>query len=115
MLKLLLDENIGHLAAFELREQGHDVKTILEVSPGLDDEAVLALAKEDARVLITSDRDFGRLIFVNSKKHVGVIYLRLKKESPENIVRAITEVLRQYDGKIRHSFITVSEADIRIR
>ena len=115
MLKLLLDENIGYLVLSALRGKGYDVKSILEENPSLDDAAVLALAEKEQRILVTLDKDFGRLIFLNSKKHVGVIFLRLRKESPANILALLTDIFSRYQDKLLHRFVTVSENNIRFR
>jgi len=115
MLKLLLDENIGYLVVRDLRSQGYDVKSILEEKPSLDDVAVLKLAEKERRILVTLDKDFGKLIFLNSRKHVGVIFLRPQKESPANILALLTNVLKSYQNKLPNRFVTVSESNIRFR
>jgi predicted nuclease of predicted toxin-antitoxin system len=113
--KFLLDENIGTVVAEGLRGRGYDVKSILEEASGLDDKTVLACARKERRILVTLDRDFGRLVFLQSHKHVGVIYVRLVKESPDNVFAVLQTVLKQYGSKIRGKFVTVSEGAIRIR
>ena len=115
MLKLLLDENIGRIVAQGLRSQGYDIKSILEEHPSLDDASVLLLAQKERRILVTLDKDFGKLIFLNSNKHVGVIFLRLKKESPENILAVLTDILSRYKNKLRNRFITSPESSIRLK
>ena len=42
-----------------LAESGHDVRSCLEVDPRATDEALLALAREEQRVLITDADDRG--------------------------------------------------------
>jgi len=115
MLKLLLDENIGYATAGELRRQGHNVKSILEKHPSLDDVSVLTIAEKERRILVTLDKDFGKLIFLNSRKHMGVIFLRPKKESPENVIRILTSVIERYGDKLINRFVTVSEDSVRLR
>lgn len=115
MLKLLLDENIGPFVARELRSVGYDVKSVLEECPGFSDEVVLALAKEEERILVTLDRDFGRLVFLNSRKHVGVVYLRLTLETSEEIFAFLTRVLEERRDDIPNHFVTVSNSGVRVR
>ena len=48
--------------------------------PGTDsvtpsDEALLALAREESRVLITEDKDFGELVFLRGLPHPGIVRL----------------------------------------
>ena len=77
-MRLLLDENISSRAAHELSQAGHDMLRVAAVSPSVDDEGVLALARDDSRTLVTFDSDFGDLIFkVGLKPPPGIIYLRM--------------------------------------
>ena len=114
MLKLLLDENIGYLVLEELRKRDYDAKSILESNRGTDDETVLRLASEEGRILVTLDRDFGRLVFLKSQRHVGVIFLRLSKETSQNVFSVLLAVLKNYGDKVQNRFVTVSESGIRI-
>jgi predicted nuclease of predicted toxin-antitoxin system len=61
-MRFLADESIEKPVVDELRRSGHDVLSIQERSPGVDDDTVLQLAVNDNRILITSDKDFGELI-----------------------------------------------------
>jgi len=115
MVKLLLDENIGGKVADHLKQQGFDVVSILQEYPGSRDETVIDLALKSERLLVTLDRDFGRLVFVESHTHVGVLYLRLRKESVDNIVKVILGVLKQYVDKLPRRFSVATETTIRIR
>lgn len=45
-----------------LRAAGHDVIEVADVTPQADDERVAAQAKARVAILITEDRDFGRLV-----------------------------------------------------
>src|SRR3989344_6046167 len=94
--KLLLDENIGRIPERFLVEQGYDITTIALNDVGLRDESVLQKALQEGRILITLDKDFGRLIYQQSKHHVGVLFLRPKKESGEKIRALINSVLDSY-------------------
>ena len=113
--KLLLDENIGVLTITALRKEGYAILSILEDFPSASDEEVLDMAQRQGRVLVTLDKDFGRLIFQYSQKHVGVIFLRLKKESAENINKVLIKILDEYSDKLEGKFLTVSEKNVRIK
>lgn len=61
-----------------LAAEGHDVVFIADQSPAADDRRVLALAREQARVLVTFDADFGELVFQHGEAPPpAIVYLRL--------------------------------------
>ena len=47
------------------------------MDPGIDDERVLRLADSQGALLLTSDKDFGELVFRQRLLHSGVILFRL--------------------------------------
>jgi predicted nuclease of predicted toxin-antitoxin system len=63
-VKLLLDEHLSRSIARILRDAGYDVLSVVEDHRGTTDVDLLALAREEGRVLITRDRDFSRHIFL---------------------------------------------------
>ena len=115
MVKLLLDENIDSRVTKLLRSRGYDASSIAELKPGLKDAEVLKLARKEKRILITHDRDFGRLVFLHSKKHTGVVYIRLKNESVKRVTGVLSDLFSRYEQRILKSFTTVSDSGVRFR
>jgi predicted nuclease of predicted toxin-antitoxin system len=75
-LKFLVDACAGGLLARALREDGHNVVDLLDGGGlGVADEEILDRALAEGRVLITVDKDFGALIFLERRSHAGVIRL----------------------------------------
>lgn len=72
-MKILADENVDYPIVRALRELGFDVAYIIEISPGIPDDEVISLATNQARVLITGDKDFGTLVFRNKMVSEGVV------------------------------------------
>ncbi len=63
-MKFLLDESADFPLASFLKQLGHDVTAIAHDYPhALKDREVLSIAREEQRILIANDRDFGELIF----------------------------------------------------
>lgn len=113
--RVLLDENIGAIVAVRLRELGYEVTSILEASPGADDESVLARALKEDSIFVTLDRDFGRLVFLESRNHAGIIYIRLRKESPANTMDVLLSLFEEYGEKLKGKFTTVTDGVVRMR
>jgi hypothetical protein len=59
-----------------LRAAGFDVVAVVEKAPGSTDERVIELARVESRIVLTEDRDFGRLVFAAIRATSGVIYIR---------------------------------------
>ena len=76
-MRLLADENIDRPITRWLTSQGHDAVEVMAEAPGATDESVIALSRRTNRVLLTFDRDIGRLLLADPRPHPGVVYLRL--------------------------------------
>jgi predicted nuclease of predicted toxin-antitoxin system len=64
MAKFLANENVPGAAVRAAQEAGVDLTWVSDLSPGADDESVLAMAKTGERVVVTFDKDFGELAFL---------------------------------------------------
>lgn len=95
-MKLLTNENIPFASVLRLRALGYDVAAIGESHKSISDEAVISLANDEARTIITFDRDYGTLIFQQGLKSVkGVIYLRLEQYEPEDPADLVHQLITQ--------------------
>jgi hypothetical protein len=75
-MKLLLDQDVYAATARFLRDSGHDLITASDVGRSrATDAELLGLAYQQERVIVTRDRDFGELVFLEDMR-AGVIYLR---------------------------------------
>lgn len=113
-MKFLVDECIGPTVAEWLKQNGYNVISIYDDLQGIDDNMVLEKALLENRVLITSDKDFGEIIFKNNKQHCGVILLRLINEKPINKIVILKNLLQNYHQDILGNFIVVTEKTVRI-
>jgi len=113
-MRFLIDECTGPLVARWLRQFQHDVISIYEESRGLDDDGVLQKAVADNRILITNDKDFGKMIFREGKPHKGVILLRLGDERAANKIKVLKLLLEQYAAQLAGNFVVVTETTVRI-
>ena len=62
-MRFLVDESTGKRLHALLKEAGHDSIFVGDIMSGSHDEAVLAKAEREKRILITDDKDFGELVF----------------------------------------------------
>jgi predicted nuclease of predicted toxin-antitoxin system len=96
MAKYLANENVPAEAVAAARQAGHDLAWIDEIMPGADDDAVLAHALAEGRVLVTFDKDFGEMAYRQGKQAThGVILMRPRLRSPDDLSRFLVTVLSQ--------------------
>jgi predicted nuclease of predicted toxin-antitoxin system len=80
-----------------------------------DDKEILRKAKEQGRILITRDRDFGGLVFVEGLGG-GVIYLRMLPSTQNAVHEELKRVLKIYDEEdLKKAFVVVGPGRHRHR
>ena len=62
-MNFVADESVDFPVIQILRQQGFNVLCVSEEFPSKDDEYVLEMANSTGRLLITSDKDFGELVY----------------------------------------------------
>ena len=112
-MRFVVDECAGPSVAAWLTSLGHEVYSVFDEKPGMDDENVLAKAASEEQILITIDKDFGEMIFRERREHKGVILLRLSDERSFNKIAVLQEVLENYSERIPGQFVTATENKIR--
>jgi predicted nuclease of predicted toxin-antitoxin system len=113
-MRFLVDECTGPRVADWLTNQGRDVFSAFHQSRGASDEELLNRANAEDRILITNDRDFGELIFRESRPHRGVVFLRLHDERAANKIRVVEQLLANHSDRLPGQFVVVTESQLRI-
>jgi len=97
-----------------LTNLAHDVRLVGENDPSFSDEKVLSLAHQEGRLVITQDKDFGELVFVQHRPHTGIIRF-LDMPVAEQVV-AMQELLSSYQPDLESgAMIVVTRGRIRVR
>ena len=97
-----------------MTDLGHDVLSARERFPNASDEALLALAHEESRVLVTEDKDFGELVFLRGLPHPGIV--RLVEMTPRERAEAMRTLIERHADEMRDgAIIVVTETRVRIR
>jgi predicted nuclease of predicted toxin-antitoxin system len=115
-MKFLFDQSADFRLIPHLRELGHDVAAISRNYPhGLADEDVLAIARDEQRILLVADRDFGELIFQQGLLHAGVLFFRLPGVPLQTKIEQLNRVLNERAEELeRGAFLVVTPGRIRI-
>ena len=107
-MRLVCDEGVDRQIVERLRAGEHEVVYIAEVAQGATDEEVLRRAAQEKALLLTTDKDFGELVFRQQRSPHGVVLLRLAGLSQERKAAAVATALARYgheleNGLHRHS------------
>lgn len=109
-MKFLIDEDISPKIAAFLKKLGYSAIHIREIQLSLEDYQILEIAVTKNCVVITEDRDFGELVFKESRIHSGVIFLRLEDQTLNNTWKVLNWLLSKYsERKFEGAFVTVTE------
>ncbi len=106
-MRFKLDENFGRSIQKLIQDGGHDCKTVREENlRGAPDPEVLEAAKEEKRILVTMDHDFGNVLFYPPEKTSGIAVInppgRSSLELLHLLVLTLLEALksRDIDGRL---------------
>jgi len=113
-LKFLLDANVGSTIAQALLDAGHDVVRAALAFPDASDVSILATALAEDRILITADRDFGRLVFQHeADQPQAIIYIRFEPDQIADIVPRLMPLLD--DPELKGHLTVVGHENTRRR
>jgi predicted nuclease of predicted toxin-antitoxin system len=114
-MRLCANENLPEDCILRLRQDGHDVLWIRETAPGSSDDSVLTRARDENRLLITFDKDFGELVFRHgAKASQGIVLFRIAQPSAEVVAARVAAILASRDDWAG-SFSVVEESAVRMR
>jgi predicted nuclease of predicted toxin-antitoxin system len=115
-VNLVANEGVDHPVVERLRQEGHDVVYVAELSPSITDEEVLQQANARSAVLLTADRDFGELVFRRGLVHSGVVLFRLAGLATMTKAEIVAQVFRDHTGELIGAFsVVLSPGQVRIR
>lgn len=112
-MRLLADANIGRGIIQKLAELGHDVLRVAAVSAQLTDSEILEIAHEQQRIVLTADKDFGKLVFLQMMPCPGVILLRVSGASEQERTRRFARAWPIVEPMASGSFVVITNQAIR--
>jgi len=117
-LAFLADENISPETADYLAALGYPCYSLRRDGPWqLTDREIVRLARQQGRIIITHDLDFGETYYLAEKGQVGMLVLRLHHQT----VEMVNDVLQRFlqsgaitEERLKKSLVVVSETTYRI-
>ena len=112
-MRFLVDRCAGRRLADWLRGQGHEVLEVGALGRDPGDAALLRLAADQHRILVTIDTDFGALIHLRAQAHAGLI--RLPDVPPTTRIELMAQILGDYpEEELSRAIVTVMGSRIRV-
>jgi predicted nuclease of predicted toxin-antitoxin system len=95
-VKLLTDQDVYGLTVRFMAGLGHDVVTAAQLGMAQGEDAdLMGAARQQERIFITRDRDFGAVVFVQGGGP-GVIYLRILPSTQDAVHGELARVFSLY-------------------
>jgi predicted nuclease of predicted toxin-antitoxin system len=112
----LANENFPRPSILLLRKSEVAVRSIQEELPGIADEQVLQLAKENDYIILTFDRDYGELIFRYVTEHPpAVVYFREKGQDPMFAGQTLLSLMQTNSIHFENAFTVIEKENVRQR
>ncbi|HVG10376.1 MAG TPA: DUF5615 family PIN-like protein [Thermoanaerobaculia bacterium] len=109
-MRFLTDVGASRTTAEELRRQGHDVLHLSEVGlHRLPDDEILTRAREEGRIVITFDLDFGDLLAAGGYSMPSVILFRLHNPAPLSVNSKLLEIISERGEDLERGAIVIVE------
>ena len=117
MIKMLLDQGLPRTAASLLRERGWDVQHVSERGMSkAKDAAIIALARQEQRMVVTLDADFHALLAVAGATGPSVLRIRMEGLKADQVAALIERVLVLASDELSQgAMITLAEGKVRIK
>jgi predicted nuclease of predicted toxin-antitoxin system len=106
-VRFVADESCDFAVVRALRSAGHDVLAVAEISPRMGDDEVLKHARDDRRILLSEDTDFGELVYAEGLRSSGVILFRFPATARGLMAAAAIDTVNQVGDELSSRFTVV--------
>ena len=94
----------------ELRKFNHDVVHLRDIGwQKKPDHEIIQKAKEDLRILLTFDLDFGQLLAASGDKLPSTMIFRLSDQTPNAVTGKILSVIKDQEASLKDGCIIIVE------
>lgn len=117
MIKVLLDQGLPRTAASLLRGIGWNVQHVSERGMShAEDAAILEVARQEQRIVVTLDADFHALLAVSGAKRPSVLRIRMEGLKADRLASLIEQAFSVAGNDLTQgAMVTVLDGRIRIK
>ena len=108
-MRLVADESCDFTVVVGARGAGHDVVSITELMPGVEDEKVIELAASERRLLLTED-----IVFAAAKENSGVILIPYPASTRSTLAQEVVKLLAERADELYSRFVVMEPGRIRV-
>jgi predicted nuclease of predicted toxin-antitoxin system len=113
-MQFLADESCDFAVVRALRGAGYDVTAVAETTSSSEDAEVMRQARDEGRILITEDKDFGQLVFAAGAPSPGVILIRFPSKNRTALARTVLAAIREKGNAFGGRFVVVQPGRVRV-
>jgi predicted nuclease of predicted toxin-antitoxin system len=113
-VRFLADESCDYAVVTALREAGHHVTAVAERHAGAEDPLVLAIARDEARILVTEDKDFGLLAYAIVHVTAGVVLIRYPGNARSRLGADVVDFIAKVGERITGAFTVLEPGRARL-
>ena len=108
-MKFLADMNMSMSTVHYLRNQGYDAVHLHEKGMAqASDITVVLKAKEEKRIVLTFDLDFGDLMACSKESLPSIVIFRLRDETPQAVLPHLKDVLENYSEELKKGALVIA-------
>lgn len=85
------------------------------LEPSISDDEVIRRANQEFALLLTADKDFGKLVFRQRPIVYGVVLIRLAGLSPQSKAKAVARAVQEHADELAQNFTVIAPGTVRIR
>lgn len=100
-----------------LRQVGHDVEHLIELGLiRLEGRLIVHRARQQGRIVITFDLDFGEIVALSQELYPSVILFRTRRQTPAAVTPRLLQVVRECESDlVKGVFVMIKDLGYRLR
>lgn len=114
-MRWLADECVDAALVSQLRGAGHDILYVAEIASGATDAEARRRARNDSRLPLTEDEDFGELLFRLKLAVPGLVLLRLRPEQHLLKWARLEAAIGQFGDRLFGRYLVIKDTRFRSR
>jgi len=116
-MRFLVDECLSSTMTLLLTKAGHDAVHVIEAGlAGMPDDRVLSSARDDERILLSADTDFGEILARSNDRVPSVILFRRSDRSARSLSAALLANLELIAEDLgTGALVVITDDRLRIR